>query len=133
MPGATETDFFARADMTDTKIGSSKKDDRAHVATEGFEAMLNGEGDVVTGWLNKLQTAIADILPSGVLAERSRRSRARGASTDRRSWRSEEGCLLRFARDGGGVLKRLRAARPRAATYASSLSSLPNFAGENSH
>ena len=32
MPGATETDFFARADMMDTKIGQSKKDDPADVA-----------------------------------------------------------------------------------------------------
>src|SRR6202000_3453045 len=29
MPGATETEFFGRADMMDTKIGSGKKDDAA--------------------------------------------------------------------------------------------------------
>jgi short-subunit dehydrogenase len=32
MPGATETDFFERADMLDTKVGSAKKDDSAMVA-----------------------------------------------------------------------------------------------------
>lgn len=70
MPGATETEFFDRAGMKDTKIGASKKDDPAGVAKTGFEAMLKGEGDVVTGRMNKLQTAIANITPSEMLAER---------------------------------------------------------------
>jgi len=70
MPGATETDFFERADMMDTKIGTAKKDDPADVARQGFQAMMRGDGDVVTGWQNKLQTAIASITPSGMLAER---------------------------------------------------------------
>lgn len=52
MPGATEPEFFDRAGMRDTKIGASKKDDPAKVARTGFEAMLKGEGDVVTGWQN---------------------------------------------------------------------------------
>ena len=54
MPGATETEFFARADMLDTKVGQGKKDDAADVARTGFKAMMKGEGDVVTGWHNKL-------------------------------------------------------------------------------
>ena len=68
MPGATETDFFERADMMDTKIGQSKKQDPAEVAKIGYRAMLKGEGDVVAGWQNKLQAAIAAITPEGVLA-----------------------------------------------------------------
>ncbi len=68
MPGATETDFFERADMMDTKVGNAKKDDPADVAKTGFAAMMNGDGDVVSGWQNKLQTAIANITPAGVLA-----------------------------------------------------------------
>ena len=72
MPGATETDFFERADMMDTKVGQQKKDDPAMVAKTGFNAMMNGEGDVVSGWQNKLQAAIANITPSGVLAEMHR-------------------------------------------------------------
>ncbi|HEY0420551.1 MAG TPA: SDR family NAD(P)-dependent oxidoreductase [Acetobacteraceae bacterium] len=72
MPGATETEFFERADMMDTKVGTSKKADPADVAETGFKAMMNGDGDVVTGWMNKLQTAIATITPSGMLAERHR-------------------------------------------------------------
>jgi uncharacterized protein len=68
MPGATETDFFERADMMDTKIGQQKKDDAATVAQTGFDAMIKGKGDVVTGWHNKLQSAIANVTPAGVLA-----------------------------------------------------------------
>ena len=63
MPGATETEFFERADMMDTKVGQSKKDDPADVAKTGFDAMMRGDGDVVSGWQNKLQTAIASVTP----------------------------------------------------------------------
>jgi short-subunit dehydrogenase len=73
MPGATDTEFFERADMLDTKVGSGKKDDPAMVAKVGFDAMLNGEGDVVSGWKNKLQSAIANVTPAGVLAEQHRK------------------------------------------------------------
>jgi uncharacterized protein len=73
MPGATETDFFERADMLDTKVGQQKKDDPAMVAKQGFEAMMQGKGDVVTGWQNKLQTAIANITPADMLAEMHRK------------------------------------------------------------
>lgn len=72
MPGATETDFFERADMMDTKVGQQKKDDPAMVAKTGFDAMMNGDGDVVSGWHNKLQAAIANITPAAVLAEMHR-------------------------------------------------------------
>ena len=73
MPGATETEFFERADMMDTKVGTAKKDDAADVAETGFKAMMRGDGDVVTGWKNKLQSAIANVLPAGVTAEMHRR------------------------------------------------------------
>ena len=73
MPGATETDFFERADMMDTKVGTSKKDDAADVAKTGFDAMMRGDGDIVSGWHNKLQSAIASLLPSGVTAEMHRK------------------------------------------------------------
>jgi short-subunit dehydrogenase len=73
MPGPTDTDFFERADMLDTKVGTQTKDDPAKVAAQGVAAMLQGEGDVVTGWHNKLQSAIANVLPAGVTAEMHRK------------------------------------------------------------
>jgi short-subunit dehydrogenase len=80
MPGATETEFFERADMVDTKVGQSKKDDPVDVAKVGFEAMMNGEGDVVAGWKNKLQSAAALITPSDVLAEQHRKMAEPGSA-----------------------------------------------------
>ena len=73
MPGATETEFFERADMVDTKVGQAKKDDPADVAKVGFDAMMNGEGDVVSGWKNKLTTILANVTPAGMLAEQHRK------------------------------------------------------------
>jgi short-subunit dehydrogenase len=73
MPGATDTDFFERADMLDTEVAQGKKDDPAQVARAGFEAMMQGAGDVVTGWDNKLRAAIAAITPAGALAQAHRK------------------------------------------------------------
>ncbi len=73
MPGPTDTNFFERADMTDTKVGQDEKDDPADVAKTGFEAMMRGGGDVVSGWKNKLQSAMANVPPSGILAEQHRK------------------------------------------------------------
>jgi uncharacterized protein len=80
MPGATETDFFRRADMLDTKVGASEKDDAGEVAKLGFDALMNGEGDVVTGWKNKLQSAAANVVPSGVLANQHRKMAEPGSA-----------------------------------------------------
>jgi uncharacterized protein len=74
MPGVTDTEFFDRADLMDTKVGSSdKKMDPAEVAKIGFKAMMDGEGDVVAGLKNKLQAAVASVTPSAVLAEQHRK------------------------------------------------------------
>jgi uncharacterized protein len=72
MPGVTDTEFFRRAGLMDTKLGTQKKDDPAEVARIGFDAMMKGEGDVVSGWKNKLQTAMAAVTPAGTLAEQHR-------------------------------------------------------------
>ena len=63
-PGATDTEFFHRAGMDDTKVGQSKKADPADTAKTGWEALLKGEPAVVDGWMNKAQ-----VLASGVMSE----------------------------------------------------------------
>lgn len=73
MPGATETEFFERADLMDTKVGTQKKQSADEVAKLGFDAMMKGEGDVIAGWNNKLRAAISHIAPSGMLAEQHRK------------------------------------------------------------
>ncbi len=68
-PGATETEFFERADMEDTPIGESKKDDPADVAKAGYKAMMNGERSEVYSFKNKLQVAVGSVLGGGVSAK----------------------------------------------------------------
>ena len=80
MPGATETDFFERADMLDTKVGQGPKDDPAVVARVGFDAMMSGDADIVSGWKNKLQAAMASVTPAEVLAERHRKMAEPGSA-----------------------------------------------------
>jgi NAD(P)-dependent dehydrogenase (short-subunit alcohol dehydrogenase family) len=73
MPGATETEFFRRAEMMDTAVGTAKKDDPAEVANNGFDTMMKGEGDVVSGLKNKVQSAAANVTPAGILASQHRK------------------------------------------------------------
>jgi short-subunit dehydrogenase len=80
MPGATETEFFARADMLDTQVGSAEKDDAAMVARTGFEAMMKGKGDVVSGLKNKMQSAVANVTPAEVLAKQHRKMAEPGSA-----------------------------------------------------
>jgi short-subunit dehydrogenase len=69
MPGATETEFFHRANMDDTKVGQQKKDDPADVAKTGWDAVMSGKADVVHGLMNKVQAAVSHVLPEKVTAE----------------------------------------------------------------
>ncbi|WP_297503662.1 SDR family NAD(P)-dependent oxidoreductase [Pseudonocardia sp.] len=70
MPGPTETDFFHRADMDDTKVGASKKDDPAQVAEQGIKALLDGDEKVVAGSLKTKAQGIAnDVLPDSLKAK----------------------------------------------------------------
>ena len=80
LPGATETEFFERADMTDTKVGTEEKADAAEVAKAGFDAMMNGELKVVAGFANKMRAAMAHVVPDGVLAEMHRKQAAPGTA-----------------------------------------------------
>src|SRR5205807_231863 len=47
MPGPTDTEFFERADLMDTKLGTGYKDSPVDVAQDGFEALMNGDERVV--------------------------------------------------------------------------------------
>jgi uncharacterized protein len=73
MPGPTDTEFFERADMEDTKVGSEEKDDPAEVARQGYEALIAGEEKVVGGsFKNKLQTVAGKVIPDSKKAEMHR-------------------------------------------------------------
>jgi short-subunit dehydrogenase len=74
MPGPVETEFFHRAGMDDTKVGSSDtKSDPADVAKDGWDAVMAGKASIVSGWKNKIEQAVANVTPAGVLAEQHRK------------------------------------------------------------
>jgi short-subunit dehydrogenase len=84
MPGPTDTNFFERADMLDTKVGQeeTKKDDPADVARTGYDAMMKGEASVVHGMMNKVQAAMANILPKTASADQHRKMAEPGSAKE---------------------------------------------------
>lgn len=73
-PGPTDTNFFDRAHMEDTKAATGTKADPARVAKEGFDALMKGKDHVVAGGVkNKVQSTIAQVLPETVTAQMHRR------------------------------------------------------------
>ena len=82
MPGATETEFFDRADMNDTKVGQAKKADANKVARDGWDALMAGKGHVVSGLMNKLQVAASSVIPASTLAQSHRDMAEPGSDQD---------------------------------------------------
>jgi short-subunit dehydrogenase len=83
MPGPTETEFFERADMLDTKVGASDKDDPADVAREGFEALMAGKERVVSASLStKLQGRGSRLMPDSAKAAMHRRMAEPGSGEE---------------------------------------------------
>lgn len=80
MPGATDTEFFRRADMLDTKVGTMKKQDPREVAQSGYAAMMEGDEKVVAGWKNKIQAFMTNVLPDATLAEMHSKQAAPGTA-----------------------------------------------------
>lgn len=84
MPGPTETEFFERADLMDTKVGTQAKDSPLDVAKDGFRAMMAGDGGIVSGWQNKMQTTIANVVPSETLARQHTKMAKPGTADTKR-------------------------------------------------
>jgi uncharacterized protein len=81
MPSPTDTEFFERADMLDTKVGAGDKDDAADVARQGFEAMIAGKDRVVAAPLStKLQAKGSRFLPDAAKAALHRNMAKPGAA-----------------------------------------------------
>jgi hypothetical protein len=70
MPGVTDTDFFNKADMLESKAVQDENAmaDPAKVAHDGFDALMAGKDKVVSGIKNKLQMAIGAIIPDSMVA-----------------------------------------------------------------
>lgn len=86
MPGLTDTNFFERADMMDTKVGTGSKDDPAEVAHQGFEALMAGEERVVAASVTtKAQGIGSRLMPDGVKAALHRSMAEPGSADDSKS------------------------------------------------
>jgi uncharacterized protein len=74
LPGATDTDFFHKAEMEDAKlVREGKLEDPAKVAKDGYEALMAGKDKVVSGLMNKVQVAISNVVPDSMVAENMRK------------------------------------------------------------
>ena len=81
-PGATETNFFHRAELDDTKVGQAKKDDPADVAKAGWDAMKSGEPAVIYGMKNKMQVAAAGMMTDATTAKLHRAQAEPGSGNE---------------------------------------------------
>ncbi|MFD7631000.1 SDR family NAD(P)-dependent oxidoreductase [Streptomyces sp. NPDC059851] len=81
MPGPTDTEFFERADMLDTKVGTADKDDPAPVAAQAFDALMAGKTKIVAGSVKTRLHGLANrVLPDGAKAQAHRRMAEPGSS-----------------------------------------------------
>jgi short-subunit dehydrogenase len=81
MPGPTDTNFFHRAEMDDTKVGAGAKDDPAIVAKQGFEALIKGKEKVVAGSAKtKVQGLVSKVMPDSAKAEMHRKMAEPGSA-----------------------------------------------------
>jgi short-subunit dehydrogenase len=81
MPGPTDTEFFERAEMEDTKVGAGDKDDPADVARDGFEALMNGDERVISASMKtKVQGRFSRAMPDKVKAGMHRQMAEPGSS-----------------------------------------------------
>lgn len=68
-PGATDTDFFRKADMLESKIMDSKMSGPAKVAKDGYDALMKGDDKIVSGFKNKMNVALSNVIPDTAVAE----------------------------------------------------------------
>lgn len=71
-PGPTDTDFFHRAGMDDTEVGTKglKESEPYDVAKQGFEALMAGKDHVYAASLKtKMEGAMSGVTPAGVQAK----------------------------------------------------------------
>lgn len=69
-PGATDTDFFNKAEMQESKILDSKLSDPVQVAKDGYEALMKGDDKVISGMKNKVMVGMSNVMPESTVADR---------------------------------------------------------------
>jgi short-subunit dehydrogenase len=69
LPGPTDTDFFSKANMEESKVvQEGKLADPAKVAEDGYKALMKDDDMVVSGLKNKIQVAMSNIMPDAAAA-----------------------------------------------------------------
>jgi uncharacterized protein len=78
LPGATDTDFFNKADMQQTKIAKGQNlEDAKNVALQGYNALMKGESMKVSGGLkNKVRVALSNFLSDKAGAKKMQKENA---------------------------------------------------------
>ncbi len=69
-PGPTDTNFFNRADLGDTKVGTEgkKESEPYDVAKEGFKALMSGDEHVyAASWKTKLEGSMMGVVPEALM------------------------------------------------------------------
>jgi short-subunit dehydrogenase len=67
LPGATDTDFFHKADMERAKIvQETDLSDPAKVAKDGYDALMAGDDMVISGFKNKMNVKLNTVLPDSM-------------------------------------------------------------------
>lgn len=70
LPGATETDFFNKAEMQDSKIvQEGSMDSAANVAKDGYDALMAGDDMVISGFKNKAMVGMTNLTPDHLVAD----------------------------------------------------------------
>jgi short-subunit dehydrogenase len=74
LPGATDTDFFHKANMEDTVTYREKElDSPENVARDGYEALQKGESKIISGAKAKMHVFMSDLLGQKMSANNMRK------------------------------------------------------------
>ena len=73
MPGATDTDFFRKADAEDTKTAQGDLADPSDVALDGYNALMNNDDKVITPAKNRLKAVMMNFMSEEGKAEKARK------------------------------------------------------------
>jgi len=77
LPGATDTDFFNKADMQQSKVAKEGQlSDAKKVAEDGYNALMSGSNMVVSGFKNKVKVALSNILSDKAVANKTQKEQS---------------------------------------------------------
>jgi len=70
MPGVTDTDFFNKASMNNSKVVQDKEAmaNPADVAKDGYDALMAGSDRIISGFKNKVEVNAANLMPDSSVA-----------------------------------------------------------------